>query len=472
MDRCLPPLALARFLYLVMGLLSYLCWLEKLLRPVRTRGERCKDRRPKIRICGVTLIILLLLGSIVHRRRILRSPPVTWGAGRLDRRNRFGKNWVQPHHLFYLHHLRSCASSAWGLIERDSSPLQPTDWNSDMGIGSSIAILVQGLYFMTLWIWVLHLGDIMRLLVLGMGTIAWIRDLHFHSHVCRRVSVLGGSWLSSGMENGRVLLLLAIYCYPAFPNTRIFSTLGEGGVSMDIDDSNVGDELMPQAPNQPPVSAVDAELADLFGCDIRDIQEDRCLQASGDRGGILVKHSSVRFRDARGVEVGDPLGVTEMHYGLISTCIVSGSCRASRQPNGCNSSGCGAGGFAVGPSVLVSPPACTPIAGHVIGRLISPILLKPRRTVSLPFMIFSPLPSSLKIIFLRNYGLRYVANMLGCLRLSSRLIVGMLGMLARPGKAAAKARVNSARAGLGLSCLCSLKRSVGRISGDNVAAKP
>ena len=37
---------------------------------------------------------------------------------------------------------------------------------------------------------------------------------------------------------------------------------------------------MPQAPNQPPSSAVDAELAELFGCDIRDIREDRHLQMS------------------------------------------------------------------------------------------------------------------------------------------------------------------------------------------------
>ena len=50
---------------------------------------------------------------------------------------------------------------------------------------------------------------------------------------------------------------------------------------MDIDDTNVGDELMPQAPNHPPISTVDAELAELFGCDIRDIQEDRRLQGVG-----------------------------------------------------------------------------------------------------------------------------------------------------------------------------------------------
>ena len=37
---------------------------------------------------------------------------------------------------------------------------------------------------------------------------------------------------------------------------------------MDIDDSNAANELIPQAANQPPVSAVDAELADLFGYDI------------------------------------------------------------------------------------------------------------------------------------------------------------------------------------------------------------
>ena len=358
MDRCLPPLVLAGLLYLVMGLLSYFCWLEKLLRPVRTKGERRKDRRRKIRVCGVTLIILVLLGSFVHRRRILRSPPVTWGAGRLDRRSRSGKTsirpkcgggWVQPHHLFYLHHLRSCASSAWGLIERDSSPLQSTDWNSDMGIGSSIAILVQGLYFMTLWVWVLYLGDIMRLLVLGMGTIAWIRDFHFHSHVCRRVSVLGGSWLSSGMGNGRILLLLAIYCYPAFPNTRIFPALGEGGVSMDIDDGNMGDELMPQAPNQPPVSAVDAELADLFGCDIRDIQEDRCLQALGDPKG---NSGQALFCPIPGCARSRGRGPAWRNRDALRAhidlhCI--GELQGQPSAEWLHSSGCGAVGFAVGP---------------------------------------------------------------------------------------------------------------------------
>ena len=45
-------------------------------------------------------------------------------------------------------------------------------------------------------------------------------------------------------------------------------------------------------------------------------------------------------------------------------------------------------------------------------------------------------------------------------------------MLARPGKAAAIAKVNSVRAGLGMNCSYSLKRSLGRISGDSVAAKP
>ena len=46
-----------------------------------------------------------------------------------------------------------------------------------------------------------------------------------------------------------------------------------GNVSMDIDDTNIRDEQMPQTPNQPPSSAIDAELAELFGCDIRDIRE-------------------------------------------------------------------------------------------------------------------------------------------------------------------------------------------------------
>ena len=56
---------------------------------------------------------------------------------------------------------------------------------------------------------------------------------------------------------------------------------------MDIDHTNVGDELMPQAPNQSPISTVDAELAELFGCDIRDIQEDRRWQALDGRIGNL-----------------------------------------------------------------------------------------------------------------------------------------------------------------------------------------
>ena len=64
-----------------------------------------------------------------------------------------------------------------------------------MGLGSSIKILVQSLYFMTLWTRVLYLGDVMRLLVLRLGTIAWIQDYHLHFYNCRRVSVLGGSWL-------------------------------------------------------------------------------------------------------------------------------------------------------------------------------------------------------------------------------------------------------------------------------------
>ena len=81
---------------------------------------------------------------------------------------------------------------------------------------------------------------------------------------------------------------------------------------MDIDDTNIRDEQMPQAPNQPPSSAVDAELAELFGCDIRDIREDRHLQASDGHVGIRDRSSFVRLRDALEVEVGDPFGVIEM----------------------------------------------------------------------------------------------------------------------------------------------------------------
>ena len=129
------------------------------------------------------------------------------------------------------------------------------------------------------------MGDVGRLLVLGLGTIAWIQGYHLHFYNCRRVSVLGGSWLSSEMGSGRILRLLAIFCFPTFPGTRVFPALGEGGVNMDIDNTNIRDEQMPQAPNQPPSSAVDAELAELFGCDIRDIREDRHLQASDGHAG-------------------------------------------------------------------------------------------------------------------------------------------------------------------------------------------
>ena len=239
MDGRLPPLALAEFLHIVVGVFSYLCWLEKLLRPVRTRGERRKDRRREKRICGIILIILMLLGVCARREALLRPPAAAWDAGRLDRQGKSrssrirpicGGNCIQPHHLLYLLHLRSCASSAWGLVARDSCPLQPADWSSDMGIGSRIAVLVQGLYFMILWAWGFYMGDIMRLLVLGIGTIAWIRGFHFPFHICRKVSVIGGYWLSNGMGSDRILLLLAISCYPAFPNTHIFPALGQGGL--------------------------------------------------------------------------------------------------------------------------------------------------------------------------------------------------------------------------------------------------
>ena len=213
MERCFPPLALAGLLHIGIGLLCCLGWLEKLLRPVRGRGDR------KIRICGAVFITLLLLGGVVREERIQSIPGQ---ARRLDQRDivgrtsvrrMYGGNWVQPHHLFYLHHLRSCASSAWGLVNVDSSPLQPTEWNRAMGLGSSIKILVQSLYFMTLWTRVLYLRDVMRLLVLGLGTIAWIQGYHLHLYNCKRVSVLGGSWLSSGMGSGRILLLFAFFVF-------------------------------------------------------------------------------------------------------------------------------------------------------------------------------------------------------------------------------------------------------------------
>ena len=130
--------------------------MEALLRSICTRGDRRRDRCRKFRICGIFFIVLVLFGSVVRGERILRSPPISWDEGRWGRWGKLGNgrtrpvsgsSWVQPHHLFYLHHLRSCASSAWGLVGRDSSPLQPTDWSSDMRIGGLITILVQGLYF-------------------------------------------------------------------------------------------------------------------------------------------------------------------------------------------------------------------------------------------------------------------------------------------------------------------------------------
>ena len=139
MERFFPPLAFAGLLYFGIGLLCYLGWLEKLLRPVRGRGERRRDSHRKIRICRVIFIILVLLGGLVREERIQSIPGQ---ARRLDQRDIVGRisvrrmydgNWVQPHHLLYLHHLRSCASSAWGLVNTDSSPLQPTEWNRGLG---------------------------------------------------------------------------------------------------------------------------------------------------------------------------------------------------------------------------------------------------------------------------------------------------------------------------------------------------
>ena len=242
-------LALAGLLLLRIGidLFFYLSWLEKLLRPVRRRGERRRDSHRKIRSCEVVIIILLLLG-LVREERIQSIPGQ---ARRLDQRDIIGivsvrwiydGNWIYSHYLFYLHPLHSYASSAWGLVNIDSSLLQSIEWNRAMGFGSSIKILGQSLYFMTLRTRVLYLGDIIRFFVLGMGTIAWIQGYHLHFYNCRRVSVLGGSWLSNGMGNGGVLLFLAVFCLPAFPGTRVFPALGEGGISMDIDDTNIRDE--------------------------------------------------------------------------------------------------------------------------------------------------------------------------------------------------------------------------------------
>ena len=129
MERGFPPLALAGLLYFGIGLLYYLDWLEKLLRPVRGRGERRRDSHRKIRICGVVFITLLLLGGLVREERIQSIPGQVRRldqrdiVGRFSVRRMHGGNWVQPHHLFYLHRLRSCTSSAWGLVNIDSSPL-------------------------------------------------------------------------------------------------------------------------------------------------------------------------------------------------------------------------------------------------------------------------------------------------------------------------------------------------------------
>ena len=44
---------------------------------------------------------------------------------------------------------------------------------------------------------------------------------------------------------------------------------------------------MPQAPNQSPIKAIDAALAKLFRCDIRDIREDRYFQISDSHAGNI-----------------------------------------------------------------------------------------------------------------------------------------------------------------------------------------
>ena len=135
---------------------------------------------------------------------------------------------------------------------------------------------------MTFWSWVLYLGDGLRMLALGIGM--WIRGYHFHFYACRMVSVFGGSWLNSGMGG------VDFYCCSPFfvtqPARSFDIRLGEGGISMAIEDDIGGDELMPPTPTQILASAVDAELADLFGWDAHEIREDHDLSASDGRIGM------------------------------------------------------------------------------------------------------------------------------------------------------------------------------------------
>ena len=63
----------------------------------------------------------------------------------------------------------------------DSSPLKPIDCNGAIQLGSNLKTLPQNLDFMTLWTRNLYLEDIMRLFILGLGTIAWIQEYHLIS---------------------------------------------------------------------------------------------------------------------------------------------------------------------------------------------------------------------------------------------------------------------------------------------------
>ena len=249
------------------------------------RRFRVHQRSDRLRMNGRVVFLVLLLGSTTFHvviesegRLGCLGDPMLWyshGCASFVSEDKWDRRlgWIQPNQLFYLHHLRSCAASPWGATRGCSS--------STNGLGTDVPIMYgilsplrmtrgrffQGLYLGTLCWWTYRVEDRLRCVVSGISMLAWVFDFHFDRSICRGISVLGGFWLSKQMPiGGRLLLLAIVGSYPAFPREVASSTLG-GVADMEVDEDQV------RIFDARDSVGADAELAELFGCGIEEIQQ-------------------------------------------------------------------------------------------------------------------------------------------------------------------------------------------------------